>query len=74
MERQEQIAKRLRQARLMKKLSLDELSGQMGKYRVSKQALSKYESGEVTPTDETLYHIATVLKMDIEYFYRLSIT
>ena len=66
----EQLAKRLRQARLMKKMSLDELKEQMGKGAVSKQALSKYENGDVMPTDETLNRIAKALKMNIEYFYR----
>ena len=70
MERQEQMAKRLRQARLMKKLSLDELHGLLGKGAVSKQALSKYESGEVKPTEEMLRKIAKVLDTDLDFFYR----
>lgn len=52
---------RLRAARKMAGLSLEDLAGKLGG-RVTKQALSKYETGRMMPSPEVLERLVEVLK------------
>lgn len=63
------LAKRLRLARTMSKLSMDGLCERMGGL-VTKQSISKYESGKMMPTGEVLSALARALDVDPEYFSR----
>lgn len=64
------FADRLKTARKMKGWSLEELVSQMGEEAVSKQAISKYENGEMLPNEETLLHLSKALGIKVDYFYR----
>lgn len=59
---------RLRRARVLKGLSLQQLADQLGD--ISKQALSKYEQGKDTPNSTRLIQLADVLDVNPEYFFR----
>lgn len=54
----------------MRGWSLEELSAQMQGHGPTKQALSKYENGEMLPTDDNLLHICKALGISTDYFYR----
>ncbi len=60
---------RLKQARVRAKLSLEALAKKMDG-SVSKQAISKYEKGQMAPSSSTLIKLATALGTDINYFFR----
>lgn len=63
------FAQRLKQARILKKISMDQLVLRMGSL-VTKQAISKYESAKMMPSSTILSAMATALEVDIEYFLR----
>ncbi len=63
------FAKRLRQARVKAKLSLEGLSQKMD-VDISKQAISKYEKGVMMPSSTILISLSKALNMDLEYFFR----
>lgn len=63
------FAQRLRQARILKKMSMDQLVGMIGNI-VSKQAISKYESAKMMPNSTVLVALATALDVDPDYFFR----
>lgn len=63
------FAQRLKQARILKKISMDQLVSLIGCI-VSKQAISKYESAKMKPTSAILIALATALDVDVEYFLR----
>lgn len=63
------FAQRLKQARILKKISMDQLVSLIGCI-VSKQAISKYESAKMKPTSTILIALATALDVDVEYFLR----
>lgn len=63
------FAQRLKQARILKKISMDQLVLLIGCI-VSKQAISKYESAKMKPTSTILIALATALDVDVEYFLR----
>jgi Zn-dependent peptidase ImmA (M78 family)/DNA-binding XRE family transcriptional regulator len=63
------IAQRLKNARQMRGLSLQDLSDKLGN-KVSRQALHKYETGEVVPDNVMVQDIAGVLDLKPDYFYR----
>lgn len=65
----EMFAKRLKQARILRKISMDELV-QLLNGAVSKQAISKYETGKMRPSSGVLISLAMALEVDVEYFYR----
>ena len=65
----ETFAKRLRQARIKAKLSMDALSAKMDGV-VSKQAISKYEAAKMMPTSTTLIAMADALAVELDYFLR----
>ncbi|QQE77757.1 ImmA/IrrE family metallo-endopeptidase [Alicyclobacillus sp. SO9] len=59
--------RRLKEARLVRGLSISELAHQIG---VSKQAVSQFELGEYTPKSETIMAIMNILKFPKDFFYR----
>lgn len=61
------IGSRLRQIRLSRGLSLDELAAEMGGI-VTKQALSKYEREQSNPTPRVLTQLASSLGVKSAYF------
>lgn len=63
------FAKRLRQARIRNKLSMEGLS-QLVKGSVSKQAISKYEAEKMMPSSSILILLADALQVDVDYFFR----
>ena len=63
------FAQRLKQARVLKKISMDQLVELIGGL-VSKQAISKYESAKMKPTSTIMIALATALDVDLEFFLR----
>lgn len=64
------INDRIRRARLLRGMSLEALALQMGD--ITKQALSKYEKGSVTPGSARLLQLARALDVSPEYFFRME--
>ncbi len=62
------LATRLQRLRRARGLSLEELAAQMGGI-VTKQALSKYETGKATPSPVILNKLAVVLNVKAAYFF-----
>ena len=62
------FAERFRSARLMKGLSLQDLANEIDN-KVTKQALSKYEQGQVIPDSEMIGILADALEVRPDYFY-----
>jgi Zn-dependent peptidase ImmA (M78 family)/DNA-binding XRE family transcriptional regulator len=69
MDYKEIFGQRLKSARLMKKLTMDELS-QRTNGEVSKPNISKYEAGKMMPSSKVHILLAKALGMDFEYFFR----
>lgn len=63
------FAMRLKQARILKKLSMDKLAELIGGI-VTKQAISKYESGKMMPNSTVLIAFSTALGVEPDYFLR----
>lgn len=63
------FAQRLRQARILKKISMDQLVQRIG-CLVTRQSISKYELAKMKPTSTILISLATALDVDAEYFFR----
>lgn len=63
------FALRLKQARILKKISMDKLVERIGGL-VTKQAISKYEAAKMKPTSTIMIALATALEVDVEYFLR----
>ena len=63
------FAKRLKQARILRRLSMDQLCGMIGDV-VTKQAISKYEQAKMMPGSTTLIALADALGVDLDYFFR----
>lgn len=65
----ETFAKRLRQARVKEKISMEALSRLLNG-SVSKQAISKYEAAKMMPSSTILIALADALRVDLDYFFR----
>ncbi|MBO4613034.1 MAG: ImmA/IrrE family metallo-endopeptidase [Bacteroidaceae bacterium] len=63
------FAQRLKQARILKKMSMDQLVSSIGSI-ITKQAISKYESAKMMPNSTVLVALATALDVDADYFFR----
>jgi len=63
------FAERLKSARLMKGYSLQDLEDSLAK-KVTRQALHKYEKGEITPDSEMLGHLCEALNVRPDFFLR----
>jgi Zn-dependent peptidase ImmA (M78 family)/DNA-binding XRE family transcriptional regulator len=66
------FGKRLKTARKMAGLSMDDLAHIMGRI-VTKQAIGKYELGKMKPTSKVIIRLAQALKVKPEYFFRSSV-
>ncbi len=64
-----QFGERLISARKMAGLSLDALALKTGPM-ISKQALSKYEKGQINPRSDVLLSLAKALNVKADYFFR----
>lgn len=65
---------RLKQARIMQKLSMEELCKKANN-ALSKQSISKYEAGKMMPDSKSLIILANALGVNIDYFFRpLAVT
>lgn len=62
------INDRIRRARILRGLSLDELARKLGD--ISKQGLSKFEQGKASPNSTRLLQLAKALDVKPEYFLR----
>lgn len=62
---------RLKLARKMAGMSLQDLSDQLGSV-VTKQALNRYELGEMNPSSQTLIAIAKILGVKQDFFFKQS--
>lgn len=60
---------RLRQARVMRGLSLDALSKSVGNV-ISRQAIHKYEMGKMMPDSKILISLSKVLGVKVDFFFR----
>lgn len=70
---QEIFAKRLLQARIKAKLSMEKLSALMSEkadVKITKQAISKYEKAMMMPNSTVLCALALTLNVDPDYFSR----
>lgn len=63
------FSRRLRQARLMRGMSLEKLSQSLNP-SVSRQAICKYEKGVMKPDSRILITLAAALNVKIDYFFR----
>ncbi len=71
MELKETFSRRLRNARLMRGLSMQQLCVMMGDI-VTTQAMSKYERGESMPDSTVLIALCHALKVTPDYLFRAS--
>ncbi len=63
----ETIGKRIKSARLLRGLTMDELIARMT-HKVTKNAISRYERGTMMPRLEVLDDLAKALKLELAYF------
>ena len=63
------FSQRLRQARVLKKISMEQLASMIGN-SVSKQAISKYETAKMMPNSTVLVALANALDVEPDYFFR----
>lgn len=63
------FAKRLKTARMLKGFSMDALVAEMGG-RISKMAVSKYETGKMMPDSGVLIALSRALGQSVDYFFR----
>ena len=61
------IGERIKAARIIAGLSQDDLGEKLG---ISKMAISKYETGTVTPNSTVLIALSKALEIKVEYFFR----
>lgn len=63
------FGERLRRARLLRGMSLEDLAGEIG-HKVSRMALSKYENGKMGPNSSVLLVLGKALNVDPDFFFR----
>jgi len=63
------IGKRLKIARKMKGLSQEKLSQKLNN-EITKQSISKYERGKMSPSSSVLTQLALALEVKIDYFFK----
>ena len=63
------FAYRLKNARLIRGITIKMLTKRLG---VSKQMISKYESGKSVPDSPNLIALANILRVNVDYFFRPS--
>lgn len=62
------IHERIRRARILRGLTLEELARQLGD--ITKQGVSKFEKGHATPSSTRLLQLAKIFQVKPEYFFR----
>jgi transcriptional regulator with XRE-family HTH domain len=65
------IHDRIRRARVLKGYTLEVLAQRIG--NITKQALSKFESGQTVPNSTRLLQLAKALELSPEYFFRADV-
>lgn len=68
---QKHFGERLKSARKMEGLSLQNLADRMGN-TVSRQAINKYEQGKMRPDSTVLLSLAAALRVTPDYFFRAT--
>lgn len=63
------FAQRLKNARIMKGLSMDELVSAMGN-TITKMTISKYEKCQLSPNSTIIISLAKALNQTVDYFFR----
>lgn len=71
MEMKEIFSERFKSARLMKGFSLQDLAVALGN-QLSRQALHRYEKGEVIPDAEKIQQLSKALNVSADYFFRTT--
>lgn len=69
MSQNEIFAARLKNARVMKGYSMDDLVSAMGN-NISKMAISKYEKNQISPNSTVIISLAKALNQPVDYFFR----
>lgn len=69
METNEIFAQRLKNARVMKCFSMDDLVNAMGN-KISKMTISKYEKCQLSPSSTIIISLAKALNQPVDYFFR----
>lgn len=69
MEKNEVFAQRLKNARIMKGFSMDELVSAMGN-SLSKMAISKYEKCQLSPSSSAIIALSKALGQPVDYFFK----
>ena len=64
---EEIVAQRIRNSRIHKGLSLQEVADRIG---VSKQMINKYEQGKSMPTSDKLIALSKLFQQKVDYFFR----
>ena len=67
------FSQRLKNARVMQGLSMDDLCDKMNGI-ISKQSISKYENGKMIPSNSVLLALSKALKVSTDYFFRSGIS
>lgn len=60
---------KIKTARLLQRMSMDDLVSKMGDYAISKNSISKIERGLLRPSDKTVNAIAEACNVPTSYFY-----
>jgi Zn-dependent peptidase ImmA (M78 family)/transcriptional regulator with XRE-family HTH domain len=63
------FSERFKSARILNGLSLQDLTDALGN-KISRQALHKYEKGEVIPDSEMISHLSKALHVQPDFFFR----
>jgi Zn-dependent peptidase ImmA (M78 family)/DNA-binding XRE family transcriptional regulator len=63
------FGQRLRSARMMAGVSMEQLARSTGSL-ISKQAIGRYEKGQIKPSSEVLLALAKALDVKVDYFFR----
>lgn len=68
------FANRLKQARIMQGFSMEQLCKKLDNI-ITRQSVSKYETGKMMPDSTTLISLSNALRVSVDYFFRpLTIT
>ncbi len=68
--KQDIIPERIKLARRLQRLSMDDLVQRMGSQAISKMSISKIERGLMHPTESTLHALAQALHQPLSFFYK----
>ena len=69
MNQKEIFAQRLKNARIMKGYSMDELVSAMGN-NISKMSISKYEKCQLSPNSSVIISLSKALEQPVDYFFK----